>query len=186
MGTELTTTGSQTSGQVIRWSKPSLPEKLSALVNGNDSLVTMPVVGPESAKALQAFFDHPEPPLADRDWIESQIAILRVKPSRSMSAMDGKMLVETFVNVLLAYPRADLGYAVGRLMLESKWFPDVSEIVKLAEFAASQRAAKKHQAWKLLHKHKTEWTPPIAEEDLCKPEDAAAILAELRIAGEKV
>jgi hypothetical protein len=139
----------------------------------------MTVVGPKTAAILQDFFDHPEPPLADRDWIENQIAVLRIKPSRSMTAQDGKMLVETFVSVLKSYPKVDLGYAVGRLMRESKWFPDVSEIAKLAEYHASMRAAKKHQAWKLLHKHRAEWVEPISDDEICTPEDAARILTEM-------
>lgn len=142
-------------------------------------MAMMPVVGPNTAAILQDFYNHPEPPLADRDWIENQIAVLRVKPSRSMTAQDGKMLVETFVSVLKAYPRVDLGYAFGRLMRESKWFPDVSEIVKLAEYPANMRAAKKHQAWKLLHKHKTDWREPIPESELVTPEAIAQIKAEV-------
>lgn len=181
MGTELTTT-SQAAGQLTRWSKPTLPEKLDVLVNSKHSLATMPIVGPKSAQALQEFFDHPEPPLADDAWIEKQLVTFSVKPRRGSSALEEEFKLDLFVSRLRGFPKVDLGYAFGRLMDESKFFPDISEFISLAKYPAAKRALKKHQAWKLLHKHKTEWKPPIDPEDICTPEEAAAILAEAKAA----
>jgi hypothetical protein len=148
-------------------------------VNSNNSLSEMPVVGLKTAAILREFVDHPEPPLADDEWIEKQIMALATKPTRRMASAEAAFNLELWLTVLRDYPRADLGYAVGRLLRESKWFPDVSEIVKLAEFCARKRDYNRSQAWRILFKHEKEWTPPIPEEDLCRPEDVAAILAEV-------
>lgn len=178
MGTELTTTN-QSTGQLTQWSKSTLPEKLDVLVSSQSSLATMPVVGPKSAAALQEFFDHPEPPLADDSWIEKQLVAFSVKPRRHASALEEEFKLELFVSRLRPFPKVDLGYAFGRLMNESKFYPDISEFIALAKYPAAKRAFKKHQAWKLLHKHKTEWREPIPEDQLITPEETKRITAEV-------
>ncbi len=137
-------------------------------------------MGPKSVEALQAFFDHPEPPLAPDEWIEKQLMALTTKPTRKVSAGEAAYNLEISIAVLRQYPQVDLGYAIGRLMRESVFRPGYAEIATLAEYPARVRAAKKHQAWKLIHKHKTEYVPEIPEDQLCKPEDVAAILAEFK------
>lgn len=177
-GAELVLT-SQTQGQLTRWSKPSLPDKLDALVSSNDSMAMMPVVGPQTAAILKSFYEHPEPPLADDQYIEIELVKLAGKPARKSSAGEAAFNLEVWIPVLKEFPRVDLGYAFGRLLRESKWFPDISEIIALAKYPANMRAAKKHQAWKLLHKHKTDWREPIPESELVTPEAIAQIKAEV-------
>lgn len=139
----------------------------------------MPVIGPESVKILKSFYEHPEPPLADEDWIEKRIMALATKPMRKMASSEAAFSLEIWLSVLKNYPRADLGYAFGRLLVEEKWFPDISDIVKRAQYPANIRASKKHQAWKLLHKHKTDWREPIPESELVTPEAIEQITAEV-------
>jgi hypothetical protein len=144
----------------------------------------MPVIGPETTAILREFVDHPEPPLAEPEWIEKQIIALSIKPSRKATATDSKMILATFVTVLKDYSRVDLGYAFGRLMRENKWFPDVSEIIELAEYPRKMRKFKKGQAKMLILKHEREWRRPIPDEERVKPEELAALVSELKIGAE--
>lgn len=145
----------------------------------------MPVVGPKSAAALKEFVEHPHPPLATEDWIEKQIVVLSVKPQRGRGAVEAKLLIDTYVPIMAEHSRVDLGYAIGRLMRENKWFPDISEIVELATYAKGQREFRRIQAQVLLTKHNQEWTPPIPEDQRVKPEEVSALLSELKIGIEK-
>jgi hypothetical protein len=145
----------------------------------------MPVVGPKSAAVLREFVDYPEPPLATEDWIEKQIVVLSVKPQRGRSAVEAQMLINAYVPIMAEHSRVDLGYAIGRLMRESKWFPDISEIVELAVYAKGQRDFKRIQAATLVAKHEREWTPPIPEDQRVAPEEVAALVAELRVGADK-
>lgn len=145
----------------------------------------MPVVGPKSATALREYIQHPEPPLATVEWIEAQIGTLSIKPHRKATVADMAMILRTYISVLSEYPRADLGYAFGRLLRESKWFPDLSEILVHADYCRRTRKFRKSQAEVLLAKHEREWTPPIPDEDRVKPEELAALVSELKIGAEK-
>lgn len=145
----------------------------------------MPVVGPKSAAALREYIQHPEPPLATVEWIEAQIGTLSIKPHRKATVADMAMILRTYIAVLSEYPRTDLGYAFGRLLRENKWFPDVSEIVELANYCRRTRRFRKSQAEVLLAKHEREWTPPIPEDQRVKPEEVAALVSELKIGAEK-
>lgn len=146
----------------------------------------MPVVGPKTAAELQAFIDHPEPPIADIDWIQKQITMLSIKPSRKQTVADAKMILATYTAVLKTYSRADLGYAFGRLLRESKWFPDISEIVELADFPRAQRNFKKHQARAIIMKHQAEWIDKSADKEIVDPAEVRALIKELSVGGEKV
>lgn len=146
----------------------------------------MPVVGPNTAAELQAFIDHPEPPQAEVDWIQKQITMLSIKPSRKQSVSDAKMILQTYTAVLKPYSRADLGYAFGRLLRENKWFPDISEIVELADYPRAQRNFKKHQARALVMKHKRDWIDLSEDKEVVDPEEVRALIKELSIGGEKV
>lgn len=146
----------------------------------------MPVVGPKTAAQLQAFIDHPEPPIADTDWIQKQITMLSIKPSRKQTVSDAKMILQTYTSMLKSYSRADLGYAFGRLMRESKWFPDISEIIQLAEFPKSQRNFKKLQARTLIMKHERDWIDKSEDKEAVDPEEVRALINELSVGGEKV
>jgi hypothetical protein len=134
---------------------------------------------------LREFVEHPEPPKAAEDWIEAQLGVLSVKPQRGRSAVEAKMLLEAYMPILLEYSRPDLGYAFGRLMREEKWFPDISEIVALANYARSQRNFKRSQAEMLIAKHERDWSPPIPDDQRVAPEEVAALVSELRIGAEK-
>lgn len=144
----------------------------------------MPIVGPKSAAILRDFVNYPDPPPATEDWIEKQIIVLSVKPQRGRSAVEAQMLIDAYVPIMAEHSRADLGYAIGRLMRENKWFPDISEIVELAKYAKAQRDFKRIQAATLIAKHEREWTPPIPEEERVKPEELAALVSELKIGAE--
>lgn len=145
----------------------------------------MPIVGPKSAAALREFIEHPEPPVATEEWIEAQIGTLSIKPHRKATVADMAMILKTYVAVLAQYPRADLGYAFGRLLRESKWFPDISEILVHADYCRNTRSCKKVQAKVLLMKHEREWIAPIPEDQIVKPEEVAALVSELRFGAEK-
>ena len=177
MGTEITTTNK--AQDLAQWSKPSLPKNLDLLVSSNDSLAQMPVVGPKTAAILQAFCDHPEPPAVDQNWLLNQLGTLALKPMRKLADVEASAVIQRDLKLLSGYPQADLGYAIGRLTRESKFYPEISEFIKMVEYPANMRAAKKHQAWKLLHKHKTDWREPIPESELVTPEAIAQIKAEV-------
>lgn len=176
MGTEITTTN-QTSLTV--WRKPSLRDELQKLVSNPSSYESFPIVGPATAAELAEYVKHPEPPLAESTWIEEQIFAFKIKPHKTKSDMDWALLLRVNLAALSDFSRVDLGYAFGRLMRESKWFPDVSEIVSLAKYAQWQREFRKHQANALIMKHNHLWRAPIPEEELCSPEDIARIKAEV-------
>lgn len=155
------------------------------LVESNHSFNQMPVVGPKSAATLREYVQHPEPPLATEDWIEAQIALLSIKPHRKATVADMAMMLKAYVAVLSEYPRVDLGYAFGRLLREERWFPDVSQIVELADYCRRTRKFRRSQAEMLISKHEREWLAPIPEDQVVKPEEVAALISELRIGGEK-
>lgn len=150
------------------------------------SMNEMPVIGPKSAAELQSFIDHPEPPPAEVTWIRKQIGLLSQKPSRRMGTLDAEMIVETFERLLKGYSRADLGYAFGQIMRKSKWFPDVADVIEYADYSVTQRSTKRVRAKMLIMKHERDWTPPIPEDQIIKPEEVQALLAEMKLAGEKV
>lgn len=156
------------------------------LVESRNSSSEMPVVGPKSAAALREFIEHPEPPVATEDWIEAQIGTLSIKPHRKATVADMAMILKTYVAVLSEYPRADLGYAFGRLLRENKWFPDISEILAHADYCRNVRSRKKVQAKVLLMKHESEWIAPIPEDQRVKPEEVAALIKDMKVGGEKV
>lgn len=137
------------------------------------------VIGPKTAKFLAEFINHPEPPMPPQGWVEAQIGLLSVKPSRKATVADMKLVLDVYVPILCEYSKVDLGYAIGRIVRENKWFPDISEIVALAEYARARRAAKRNMARMLIMKHEQEWTHPISQEQLVKIEDIQAIKDEV-------
>jgi hypothetical protein len=128
---------------------------------------------------LRQFIQYPEPPRADKDWITSELGVLALKPMRKLANVEAEAIMERDLRILSGYPRVDLGYAFGRLARESKYYPEISEMVSLAEYPASIRRARRNRASMALMKHNREWIEPIPEDQLCKPEDVAAILAEV-------
>lgn len=177
MGTEITTTSNQNS--LTAWRKPSLSDDLDALVNSRSSYNDLPVISPEQAAALAEFVEYPEPPIVEEPWLEAQIGTFMIKPQRGRSNMEWKLLLEVYVNNLRTYSRVDLGYAFGRLMRESKWFPDISEIIALADYAVAKRKARRLRAEMALMKHKHQYEPPIPDDQLVTPEDIERIKAEV-------
>lgn len=152
---------------------------LDELVNSRVSYNDIPVITPDEAALLRDFVAHPEPPRADDGWIEAQIGTFQIKPQRNRGQTEWALLVEVYVQTLSEYARVDLGYAFGRLMRESKWFPDVSEIISLAEYSSGVRRARRNRAETALMKHKHLWEPPIPEDQIVTAEDIARIKAEV-------
>jgi hypothetical protein len=152
---------------------------LQKLVSSPSSYESFPIVGPKTAAELAEYVKHPEPPLAERTWIEEQLFTFKIKPHKAKSDLDWDLLLRVNLAALSDFSRVDLGYAFGRLMRENKFFPDVSEIVTLAKYAQWQREFRKHQANALIMKHNHLWREPIPEDQLCTPEDIARIKAEV-------
>jgi hypothetical protein len=142
----------------------------------------MPIIGPKTAAELRIFVEHPEPPMAEISWIENQIGLLSIKPKRRSSVMEEKMLIDVFVDVLQEIPRLDLGYAFGRLIRENKWFPDVSEIVELANISRGKRNYKRSRAKALIMKHEQQWLDEKTAADWVKPEEVAKLVKSLSAA----
>ena len=145
----------------------------------------MPVVGPKSALKLREYIQHPSPPMATVDWMEAQIGSLSYKPQRKATVRDMDMILKIYTAVMAEYSRVDLGYAIGRLLREKVFFPDISEIVELAEYARGQRIKKRTKAQMLLTKHEREWTPPIPDDELADVDEVSALVSELSIASRK-
>ncbi len=148
-------------------------------MNSKGSYEDMPVVTPTDVTVLQDFINHPEPPEALEGWIEEQLLTFMFKPQKNRARLEWAVLAESYLQNLVGYSRADLGYAFGRLMREQKWFPELSEIIEIVEHAVSVRRARRNRARTALMKHRHEYVSPVPEDQLCRPEDVAAILAEV-------
>lgn len=137
------------------------------------------IVDPEEAELLRQFIAHPEPPPPHPDWLLDQLGMLALKPMKKLADVEASAIIQRDFKLLSGYPQADLGYAIGRLTRESKFYPEISDFIKLVEYPAAVRRMRRNQAETALMKHRHEWTPPIPEDQLCKPEDIARIKAEV-------
>jgi len=165
-----------TTGQLTRWSAPLLDAKLSGLLTNYTSLVDSPVIGPKSAAALQAFVDaqaQPTPPR--REDVETMLGLFATagKRRRQSSEIEAAAQLDLYWRALSDLPLEDLRFAYDKLMKESPWFPDISDIRKAATggpVTAHQR--RRSIAKALIGKHQREWEPPC---DVITPEEAAKV-----------
>lgn len=156
-------------------SAPSLPAKLNDLVLSGDS----PIVGPESAKALAAFAEAPEPPLATQEQVETMIGKLAMATAQAkVSEGEASARVEMFWLALRDLPVDDLRGAFLELLRGSKFMPTPAEVRSAAVRQGAQRRYAKSRAKHLAWKHEQEWKPALEQ---VAPDELRALLAGVKI-----
>jgi len=152
-----------------------LSDKLTALVLGSDS----PVVGPVSAQALREYSEQPEPPLADREQIETMIGKLAIATAQQKtSQQEAGERVELYWLALRDLPVDDLRAAFLDLVKTATFLPTPAEVRTAALSRGSTRRHAKSRARYLAWLHDRDWKPPVTEFV-----DAAAVHALLAHGG---
>lgn len=177
--TALTTTSnpsSQTPTSLARGSA-KLSEKLKGLLLGGET----PVVGPITAGELRAFIESaPSPELATpRDVDEHLAALSLATKEKPHTKAEIKARMEIFWRVLKGCTKNDLARGTDKLLREMKWMPTPAELSYAVGSFRAQREYALSRAAYLIKLHEREWTPPIAPEDMVKPEDLAALSASI-------
>lgn len=151
-------------------SEPPLSAKLSALLVSSES----PVIGPNTASALQEWIDAPRPDLepATIARIENMIARLSLATKeRLVSGDEAKERLSLYWRALRDVPLADLGLAFDDVLKSSTFMPTPAEVRKAARAHTSRREYRLSRARHLIWLHRTNYVAPVPEVDLVKLED---------------
>ena len=152
-----------------------LDAKLSDLLLSGES----PVVGPNTAAALQAFAAEPEPPLATEAEVETMIAKLAMATAQSkVSDAEASERVSMYWLALRDLPVADLRGAFVDLLRTSTFLPTPAEVRTAALKAGALRRYAKSRARHLAWKHEQEWQP---SGDIVPPEELHALLSSVKV-----
>ena len=143
----------------------------------------MPIVEPEEAeearRAVQVF----EAGIAGclPEHVDRMLTKLATAypPARGLSEEEAEAKRLIYAELLHDLPYDILSAAFRRAAQTCKFFPTVAEIRQAAEPALTMRRWRLFCLQRLIGKHERDYLPPIPPEELCKPEDAKRILADL-------
>lgn len=145
---------------VTRWSEPSLPDKLSAVVDMGLNLSEMPVVGPISAGHLRTYIEASTPPAPQIGQIETMLAKLSIAlPKKQVSDQEANERLDLYWQALRAHALPDLQQAFMVLLRTCRFFPTIAEIEDAVKAIRGPRARRLSAARLLLLKHEREWKP---------------------------
>jgi len=169
------TTRNETS-QPIRWSEPSLPPKLDALLEENLSFTDLPVVGPVSAGHLRDYVASCQPPMPAREQIERMIGRIAVMmPSPKLTDKEAQERLNLYTRALSVHALPDLHAAFDVIVRTCRFFPTVAEIEKIVAPIKGRRTRREGTARMVLLKHEREWKEP---QDMLT-EDEARLLGHI-------
>lgn len=136
-----------------------------------------PVVGPKSAAALKAFAEQPEPPVADREQVETLVGKLAMATAQpKVSEAEAGARVELYWLALRDLPVDDLRAGFLDLLRGCTFLPTPAEVRTAALRHGAIRKYAKSRAKHLAWKHETEWQPPA---ELIDPAEVHALMAEV-------
>lgn len=172
MATALQTTKSKTPTSVQPWQAKPLDARLNELVLSSDS----PVVGPKSAAALKAYAEQPEPPLADRDQVETLVGKLAMATAQpKVSQAEATARIEFYWLALRDIAVDDLRAGFIDLIRGCTFLPTPAEVRTAAQRHGAVRRFTKSRARHLARKHEQEWQP--SNDDMVDPAEVRALLA---------
>jgi hypothetical protein len=138
-----------------------------------------PVVGPKSAAALSAFAEQPEPPLADRDQVETMIGKLAMATAQpKVSDAEATARVEMYWLALRDVPVDDLRAGFLDLLRGCTFLPTPAEVRTAAMRHGALRRHMKSRARWLVKIHEREWREPG---DMVDPAEVRALLASVTL-----
>lgn len=147
----------------------------------------VPIVGPETAEAARkalAVYNAgmvacPEP------HVEHLMAKLAtIYPAAKISDSEAEERLSNYTDLLQDIPADILSRAFREAAQTLKFFPSVAEIRTIAMREVNARAWRKFVLERMIARHENEWKPPLRDEDICTPAEAAAILRKAGIKGE--
>ena len=138
-----------------------------------------PVVGPNTAAALTAFAEQPEPPLADREQVETLVAKLALATAQpKVSDAEAEARIEIYWLALEDLPLADLRSGFVELVKSATFLPTPAEVRRACLLPGAVRRHMKSRASHLAWKHRQEWQAPAATVD---PAELRALMASVRL-----
>ncbi|MCK0531466.1 hypothetical protein [Sphingobium agri] len=145
----------------IRWSEPSLPAKLDALLEENRSFTDLPVVGPVSAAHLREYVASCQPPMPAREQIERMIGRIAVMmPSPKLTDKEAAERLSLYGRALSVHALPDLHAAFDVIVRTCRFFPTVAEIEAIIAPIKGRRTRREGTARMILLKHEREWSEP--------------------------
>lgn len=149
-----------TTAPAIRWSEPSLPEKLNAQVSSGESLFDLPVPSPQDAAALRVAIDAAAPPMPEKRQVEVMLTKLSVAlPKAQTSAAEAGERLDLYWAGLKDIALPDLHFAFDALIKTARFFPTVAEVRAAAAPPMNMRAYRLSRMRMLLKRHDREWRP---------------------------
>jgi hypothetical protein len=146
------------------------------------SFAFLTVLDDAQAAPIPALIDQLEFGLrgADDEAIELEVGKMALLyPNGKLTPGESDARLELYIELLRDLPFDCLAHGFRQAVKASRFFPTVAEIREHADAMLRGRKAKIFGLRQLLLKHQREWRAPVAEFDLCSPEDAAAIMAKL-------
>lgn len=156
-----------------------MSDKTKALLLGDDK----PIVGPNTALELRRFVAEAEaarPRLPERGEVDELVSGLSLATKeRATSKDEARVRLGLYWQALKDVPISDLERGFTELVKTATFMPTPAEVRASALVSKTKRERAISRARHLAWLHDREWTPPIDEADLVKPEDLKALSAQL-------
>lgn len=108
--------------------------------------------------------------------IENLVARLALATKeRQLSKIEAKERFDLYWRALSDVPLPDLAKAFDQILKTATFMPTPGEVRTIASRHTALRSFRESRARHLVWLHENKWQAPIAEEDLVRPEDIAAI-----------
>lgn len=143
----------------------------------------LPVISDADAAHLPGLIDWYESGMAPSPSEEIRRMVTKIAtlyPSAKISDQEAEMRMELYTELLADIPFDCLSAGFKAVAKSSRFFPSVAEIRERAEPMMYERRAKINGMRNLLRKHEKEWQSD-AGDDVCTPEEAAAIIKKFGI-----